>query len=607
MFCQRLVIAVLVLCVSVSALVGQTPVAPTEPAASATQETQNADEKKQQLEAQAVALLRAMSEEAGQMRLAENRAFFLTSVADLLWDEDEKTARDLYRYAMADVRAVLARGSGEDESPSRYGRRMESGNLRQTLLMSLAAHDPKTARAFLRETHDLATAGGNESYGPYGNDEQLELNLAVEIARNDPAQALEIGRQTLAKGFSQQLLSLAQAIYKKDPETANKFAGEIIAKLKNTNLNEDPNASSYAISLFQAGVVPEGRAADPNKKATPLLDDAQMRELADLIAQAALSSMGDESNPGAGAVSGLLSELEKYAPARVRQIRAKMGPEAVSSNEAQNAWKEVMRLREQGTVDEILQAAAKPENAPMSAMYYDAAVNKLIAAGEIDRARSLVAEKITEPENKRRLSETIEQGALTKAATSGNLEESRRLLSTVRTDEERIMTLAQLAMAVGAKDKKTALGLLQEASSMLTPRSRNYRQLLARMALVNAYASIGSDRAFDILESSVEQSNEVLAAFFVVGEFVMEDEVVRDDEVTVFQLGRLIGNDLQQYRKMVALMALSDFKRMRGVADRFQRQEVRLLAQLFIADSLLGKAEEPASTNALPAGVPSVD
>lgn len=607
MFCQRLVIAVLVLCVSVSALVGQTPVAPTEPAASATQETQNADEKKQQLKAQAVALLRAMSEEAGQMRLAENRAFFLTSVADLLWDEDEKTARDLYRYAMADVRTVLARGSGEDESPSRYGRRMESGNLRQALLMSLAAHDPKTARAFLRETHDLATAGGNETYGPYGNDEQLELNLAVEIARNDPAQALEIGRQILAKGFSQQLLTLAQAIYKKDPEAATKFAGETIAKLKNTNLNEDPNASSYAISLFQAGVVPEGRVADPNKKATPLLDDAQMRELADLIAQAALSSMGDESNPGAGAVSGLLSDLEKYAPARVRQIRAKMGPEAVSSNEAQNAWKEVMRLREQGTVDEILQAAAKPENAPMSAMYYDAAVNKLIVAGEIDRARSLVAEKITEPENKRRLLETIEQGALAKAATSGNLDESRRLLSTVRTDEERIMTLAQLAMAVGAKDKKTALGLLQEASSMLTPRSRNYRQLLARMALVNAYASIGSDRAFDILESSVEQSNEVLAAFFVVGEFVMEDEVVRDDEVTVFQLGRLIGNDLQQYRKMVSLMALSDFKRMRGVADRFQRQEVRLLAQLFIADSLLGKTEELASTNALPAGVPSVD
>jgi hypothetical protein len=585
---------------SVSTLVGQS--AAPEPG-SDKPATQSAEEIQAKTKAQAVALLREVAEESSHMRLEENRAFFLTSAADLLWDEDEKGARDLFRYAMADVRSILSRGGDDDDSPQRYRRRMESGVLRQSLLMTIARHDPKVARDFLRETHELATAGGNEAYGPYGTDEQLELSLALEIAQNDPAQALEMGRQNLAKGFSGQLLSLAQAIYKKDPETANKFVGETIVKLKTANLNDDPGAVQYAISLFQAGWIPEGRPADPNKKGPALVDEGQMRDLAELIAQSALSAGGDESSPMPGMIFTLIKQLERYAPARVRQLRAKLGTAVATASEAQDNWAEVARLREEGTPDEILQAAEKAENLGARPMYYEVAVTKLIAAGELDRARSVIAEKITDPDSKRRLSAAVEQGALQKAATAGNLDESRRLLGSVKTDEERIMTLAQLATAVGAKDKKTALGLLQEATNMLSPRARNYRQLLARLTLVTAYATIGSDRAFDLLESSVEQSNEVLSAFFVVGEFLAEDEIVRDEEVTVFQLGRSISSDLQQYRKTVNLMATADFVRMKGVADRFQRPEIRLLARMMVADSILGKENEPASTDALP--VPS--
>lgn len=603
MLFKRFVLAFLTLTLSVSTLVAQTP---SLASGSEQPANQNADEGRAKTKEQAVALLRELAEESSHLRLEENRAFFLTSTADLMWDQDEKSARDMFRYAMADVRSILTRGADDEESPLRYRRRSESASLRQTLLMAMARHDPKVARDFLRETHDLATASGSEAYGPYGSDEQLELTLALEIAQNDPAQALELARQNLAKGFSGTLLSLAQTIYKKDPETANKFVGETIAKLKNTNLNEDQNAVSYAISLFQAGWVPAGKAADPEKKGAAMIDEGQMKDLAELITQAALNG-GGEANPTSGLVVGLITQLERYAPARVRQIRAKFGPSFASSVESQTEWTEVMRLREEGTVEELLQAAEKPGNQNVSSMYYDGAVTKLIAAGEIDRARAVVAEKVTDPELKKRLAAAIEEGALKSAAAAGNLDESRRLLSTVKTNEERIVTLAQLATAVGVKDKKTALGLLQEATNMLSPRARNYRQLLARLALVGAYAALGSDRAFDILEASVEQSNELLAAFFVVGEFLAEEEIVRDDEVTVFQLGRSISSDLKEYRHMVNLMATADFARMKGVADRFQRQEVRLLARLMVVDSVLGKEDEPTTTNALPAPPVAID
>ncbi|MEO7505771.1 MAG: hypothetical protein ABIZ95_00930, partial [Pyrinomonadaceae bacterium] len=557
-------------------------------------------EQQEVVKQQAQALLREVADEGGRMRLVQNRIFFQTTAANLLWESDDKTARNLFQFAMADVRALFTNPTDDDDDSKKYRRRAEAGSLRQSLLLSLATHDPKMARAFLRETHDLATAGGNEAYGPYGNDEQLEISLAMQIAQNDPDQALEMGRQTLSKGFSAQIFNLIEMINKKSPETAAKLTSETITKLKAANISEDREAASLAIMMFMRGAQlaeSNSKEKDKEKKTTNLLDDAALRDLAEMITQAAMNP-GTE-NYSLSSVAGMLNQLEKYAPARVKQLRRKAGTEAATGE--QNVWAEFTRLREEGTVEELVQAASKPENASNAAMFYEAAVTKLITAGELDKARSLVNEKVPDADSKRRLLATIEQGALEQATSKGNLEESRRLLSGVKTNEERIMALTQLAMSISAKDKKSALILLEEASNLSTPRARNYRQLLARLALVRAYAPIDAEQGFAILETSVDQANELLAALFLLGEFIAEDEIVRDDEVTVFQLGRSTASEMQQYKPTVNALAQADFKRMKAVADRFQRSEIRLMARLLVAQSVLAADnDDPNGSNAFP-------
>jgi hypothetical protein len=614
MFYKRFVVISLTLVLWAGPLLAQEPATPApgpETDATSVQEkpaANTAKEQQEKVKAQAVVLLREIADEAGRMQLVENRISIQTLVANLMWDADEKASRDLFTFAMADVRSLYTAPADEnDEDSAKYKRRMEAGQLRQSLLMTLAVRDPKVARTFLRATHELASTGGNEAYGPYGNDDQLELTLALQIARNDPDQALEMGRQSLAKGFSPQVVSLAQMIYKKNPESAAKLTGETITKLKGVNLAENQEAASLAIMLFQVGAAPVTSSRDKNHKADTFLDEASLRELAEMITTAAMTAGPEDYR--LASIGSLLDQLEKYAPSQAKQLRRKMSPLAEGANPNGENWMEFNRIRDQGTVEDLLAAAEKPENATMKPSYYDAAVTKLLAAGEIDRARNLVNEKVTDTDLKHRLSQQVEQGALEQAATKGNLEESRRLLSGVKTNEERVMVLAALATSVGTKDKKAALRLLEEATNMSVPRARTYKQLFARLALVKAYASLDPDQAFSILEGSVDQANELLAAFLLLGEFLGEGEVVRNDEVTIFQLGPSVNSEVSEYRATVNTLAMADFGRMKGVADRFQRPEIRLLARLLVAQSVLSDPadDDPMKGIIRPSGFGPID
>jgi hypothetical protein len=592
---QRSAVVLLSILSFIQPVLGQTPAppAPQDPPAPAAASPSATATKEEQEKAKllAVELLREVADEGGRMRLVENRIYFQTAAADLLWEQDEKAARNLFQFAMADVRSLYANDADDDvEASHQYRRRSEAGSLRQNLLVTLAGRDAKLARTFLRETHDLATAAGNEAYGPYGNDEQLELTLAMQIAQSDPEQALEIGRQSLAKGFAPQVVTLAQTLYKKSPETAAKLIGETVAKLKTANLTEDTNAAALAITTFQVGLSKETKPKADEKDKVALVDDAAMRDLAEMIAQAAQNA-GPE-NYNLVSVRSLLDQMEKYAPARVKQLRRKLGAEQGFGSPEADSWVELTRLREEGNVDQLIEAAEKPSNAGNRPMFYDAAVSKLIEAGELDRARNLVNAKIPDADTKKRMLATIEQGALTQAAIKGNIEESRRMLSGLKGNEERIMVLTQLALAVAPKDRKAALLLLEEASNMMPVRARTYRQMFARLALIRAYAMVEPDQGFNILESSVDQANELLAAVFLVGEFIAEGEVVRDDEVAIFQMGRSLDGEIGQYRVTVNALALADFKRMKGVADRFQRPEIRLLARLLVVQSVLVDPEK---------------
>jgi hypothetical protein len=247
---------------------------------------------------------------------------------------------------------------------------------------------------------------------------------------------------------------------------------------------------------------------------------------------------------------------------------------------------------ESGDVAALLEAAAKSDPGLREA-YYRQAAFKLVNDGQSDRARQIITEHITDPDQRQNMLDELDKQMLTASASQGKLDETRKYLSRASNNEERIAALSQLAIVVAQKgDRKAALQLLEEARNLSPGRARYSRQLLAQLQIARAYAAVDPAQSFAILEPSIDQLNELIGAAILLGEFFGEEEVIRDDELVIQPVVQMVESFQQQYGRDLNLLARSDFARTRDAAEKFQRYEVRLLARLMVAQSVLAQKTE---------------
>ena len=564
---------------------------------------QTKEEAQVQLNTQAYDLLDAIIKDVQRLRLPQNRIFLSVTAGDLLWKRDEQAARALFKDAIADLRAMLSESNDSEGAPAAR-QTMERGQLREKVLFALAPHDSRMALELLAETRPLK---GSKDSGLPDSEIDLETRLASVIADNDPVRALEMARKSMAKGFSYTLPTLLVDIRQKDPAAASELASDIVSKLKTANLLTDLEAGHVAIRVFQmATEQPDPKAASSGKEMKALLTDATLRELAELIAAAALS----ESTENVGRplnIGSVMSQLENYAPSRAQQLR-RLSARTGGGSDEQQAYQTYQKLIESGNADALIAAAVRADPG-MRESYYRQAALKLANEDRIDQARELVTQHIAEPEQRKQLLAELDKQLLAAAASKGKMEETRKLLLTATTNEERIAILTQLAVAVAEKgDKKVALQLLEEARGFSPGRARYSRQLFARLQIIRAYAYVDPSQSLAILEPTIDQLNELIGAGITLGEFFGEEEFVRDDEVMISFVGQLADMFQQQYGKDLRLVAAADFPRMRDAAERFQRFEVRIMARLLVVQSILPQKEDESRsakpvTNDIPVAV----
>ena len=169
------------------------------------------------------------------------------------------------------------------------------------------------------------------------------------------------------------------------------------------------------------------------------------------------------------------------------------------------------------------------------------------------------------------------------------------MVTTLRTLEERVLALVQLAEGASARgDRGFAIVLLDEAREISSARARNAKQLLAQLAVARAYGPLDASRSLAILEPAVDQFNELLAAGVVLGSFFAED-LVRDDEIMMEPLVAVSNEIFNNYMGDLGVLARADFERTRELADRFQRPEIRTIARLLVAQSVLSPKQLPTS------------
>ncbi|HBB89617.1 MAG TPA: hypothetical protein DC047_18580 [Blastocatellia bacterium] len=517
----------------------------------------------------AIDLLLSLAGQLDTLHSAENRARIGSNLAESLWNYDEKRSRRLLSGVQEDIT------SGLNDNDTNYESHRQTLlvflQLRRDTLDRIAKHDPETALTFLR-----ATRPPPDMQLPYelkDSEKILELHLAALVAAKNPELALKLGRQALAKGLSPDVISVLLKLRRKDEKTAQIFYREIVEKLKATNLSQNYVAMESAVELI-------------NSFQPPQANEEAYRELLGIILTSALGNgCGDERVEGASQicyeVGAIFSQIEKYFGTRAAPLRRWISDSSGGVGPQRAAWRELNEVMENGSIDEILALASnRPELEPM---VYSAAVSKAGAEGNWTRARQIAA-AASSGQLRENLLANIERAQNGTTINAEQLASLQQRLGQLRNDDERVELLAYIARQIGDTDRKAALGFLNQAGQIIDATKPGKKQLERQIGLAMMYCSLKSDRGFAIMESLMPKLNELVSAALALDGF--ENSYLRDGEWNMSGQGG-VGSLLNALAQNAGNFARFDFDRSVILAGQFERTELRLMAQLKLAQSVL--------------------
>lgn len=564
-----------------------------QPQSSAVAQKEKEFEKRRELEKKTLALLNDVASSAYSLKLPENRIFVLTSAADLLWTFDAKRARNLYWEAINALGLIATPSRRTGETLSREERikaqqaYLSVYSLRRTVLRQVARRDPQLALEMLRATRQ-SPPKDSKPESSFPDDRRLEQDIATEVAARDPAYALQLARESLGKGLSFELLRLIQQLNEKDSEKASQFAGEVITKLRLTNVAADFRASTIAIQFLQKSRMPAptGPLAKPANGLKILrLSDEQKRELVDIVTNAALS--GSANSNLIFDIPQVMEEIQQFFPERrlaVEQKLAAFNETLPKRMRDQNNFNDLIR---RGNPEEIVRRAASESELDRLSLYKQAAI-MAVARGTADSFRDLVSKEIKDDGEREKVLERLDAEQISLAAHRKQIDELKELLPKIRRKEERARAMVETALILKEQgEDAAAVAWLDEAAAMIKADWKSETQTNALLTLLSAYALIDPPKAFALAERTIDQANSQISMLLLLDR-VVKIGAVKKGEITLEQAGVMpLDLLLFKYGKGVAALAKTDFIRTRALADRFERPELRVMARLLIVKGIL--------------------
>ena len=533
-----------------------------------------------ELKKKALASLNAVAGQLNTLRSAENRARIGSNAAELLWDDDEKRSRALFAAVGEDIRLGF---TDDNEDPqARNHTMMVFRQLRKDTIGRIAPHDPTLALEFLRATRPPAAAHLlNETEDSEKSSERfLELSLASQIAAKNPELGLKLGRESLSNGFSSDLLTVLSQLQLADKRAAFSFYKDIVDKLKVVNLTENYAATEVGLGLVQSFEPPE-------------VDEQIYKDLIGILLASALANncaqaASDDDPRFCSEVGSIFSKMEKYYGQRAVPLK-RWASETVSvDNSRREMWAEVEQVSSKGSIDETLALAVRfPE---MQYHLYWRAIEKAEASADFARARQ-IASDFPDASQRSDLIARVNTDEKESLIDTDSPAAIRRALSRFRSDEERLAYLVQTAGRIGEKDRTGALQLLNEASEIIDSKKPGKVQAQGQVVIALIYSSLKSDRGFAIMESLMPRLNELVSAAATLNGF--ENNYLSDGEWNMTGEG-VLGELLTALANNSEYFARLDFARAMTLTNQLERPELRLMAQLKLAQSILSRKPNPA-------------
>lgn len=564
-------------------------------------------ERRQQLERNTLALLDEIVAGAWSLKLPENRSFVLATAADLWWTHDEKRARALFWEALNTLNlptAALDDAAAKDapqsdsskpattkgpikEQTQSLSRYYEVFAKRRDFLIRVAQRDSQLALDMLRTTRQPPPRQVDGAFR-LQNENDLEQEIANAAAAHDPKRALQIARESLAKGISLQLLNLLFRLNQQDQSAASELARDIIAKLDTEDLGKSVEllvVATQLLSQTRNDSTQPGESPPATLSWKPLkLDDEQKQSIVDMVIEAALSATADGSIMHN--IRVILPEIEQFAPDQAARVKAKLSDWTRTLNQEQRDWLTYNTLFDTATPEQMIKAADKMSGEPREGLYREAVIKAAMRDGS-DSLREFINSQIGDESVKNDLIESLNEEQIYSAANRGKTEELQKLLPLIRLKEQRALAMSELAILLEKQGKHDeAVKLLDDARPLVKVDLASQKQSDALLAVLMAYALVEPDKAFALVEPIIDRANEDVSRLLLLAKIV-KSGVIRNGEIILNHPQLPIDYSMFKYSAGIVALGKSDFVRTKALADRSQRNELRMLARIMLVRAVL--------------------
>jgi hypothetical protein len=522
-----------------------------------------------ELQKKAIDLLRTVADQIGTLQSAENRARIGSNIVASLWQHDEQRARTLLGAVQSDINLGLQKVD-EDERTTNQ-RRMVFLKLRLDTIKRIAKLDAEAALGFLKATEpdmdltkwpDIAQMARS-----------LEVQLANEIVAGNPELALKLGRNSLAHGFANDLFQLLRRLMRKDKEKAHILYKEIVAKLVKTGLEQYSSATYFAQTLAVSYKPPK-------------VDEQTYRELINLFIDTA-AQYGCGKLTAEEGESYFCQELARFLPKtervdKSREVESTLPSEESDVQDGRELFEEIEDLSRYGTVDEMLTLASK-QHPELREHVYLRAVQMAAVSGDIERAREIATKHITDPDSRQEILTQLDDHRAWQSMTAEKQAKAQEILSTIPNVLGKVTFLLTLAHTWG-HDRKTVVKLLTQVTEMLDTMKPGRERMQAEILLAMMYCLDKDDRGLDKMQELMPKLNDLVAASIKLDGY--DSDTVTDGEWNMSSNGS-IGNLLTMLSQGADSFAWCDFDRAVNLARQFERGEIRLMAELKLAQAIL--------------------